>query len=93
MSCEHVNPFCASVPIYFNACQYYTEHWNVMGQPFKRESHKMVKHTQVIRRQEPTNRLRVFDHFVGLVLKGWCFSILQKINPFMHNVVKSPNIL
>ena len=30
----------------------------------------MVKHTQTIRRQQPTNRLSVFDHFVGLVLKG-----------------------
>ena len=30
----------------------------------------MVKHTQTIRRQEPTNYLSVFDHFVGLVLKG-----------------------
>ena len=30
----------------------------------------MVKHTQVIRRQKPTNCLSVFDHFVGLVLKG-----------------------
>ena len=30
----------------------------------------MVKHTQTIRRQQPTNCLSVFDHFVGLVLKG-----------------------
>ena len=26
--------------------------------------------TQTIRRQEPTNYLSVFDHFVGLALKG-----------------------
>ena len=31
----------------------------------------MVKHTQTIRRQQPTNCLSVFDHFVGLALKGW----------------------
>ena len=37
---------------------------------------KMVKHTQTIRRQQPTNYLSVFDHFVGLVLKG-LKSILQ----------------
>ena len=32
----------------------------------------MVKHTQIIRRQQllPTNYLSVFDHFVGLVLNG-----------------------
>ena len=30
----------------------------------------MVKHTQAILRQFPTNCLSVFDHFVKLVLKG-----------------------
>ena len=30
----------------------------------------MVKHIQIIRRQLLTNCLRVFDHFVGLALKG-----------------------
>ena len=30
----------------------------------------MVKHTQTIRRQQPTNCLSVFDHFVKLTLKG-----------------------
>ena len=30
----------------------------------------MVKHTQTIRRQQPMNYLSVFDHFVGLRLKG-----------------------
>ena len=30
----------------------------------------MVKRTQTICRQEPTNCLSVFDHFVGLALKG-----------------------
>ena len=30
----------------------------------------MVKHIQAIRRQKPTNCLSVFDHFVGLWLKG-----------------------
>ena len=30
----------------------------------------MVKHTQTIRRKLPTNCLSVFDHFVGLALKG-----------------------
>ena len=30
----------------------------------------MVKHIQTIRRLLPTNFLSVFDHFVGLLLKG-----------------------
>ena len=29
----------------------------------------MVKHTQTVRRQKPTNCLSVFDHFVRLALK------------------------
>ena len=29
----------------------------------------MIKRTQTIRRQEPTNYLSVFDHFVGLAFK------------------------
>ena len=40
------------------------------SQPFNRQSHKMVKHTQKFGRQQPTNCLTVFNHFVGLVLKG-----------------------
>ena len=38
--------------------------------PFKRQPHKIVKHTQTIRRQKPTNCLSVFGHFVRLTLKG-----------------------
>ena len=37
--------------------------------PFKCQPHKMVKHTQTIRRLLPTNCLSVFDHFVELALK------------------------
>ena len=51
----------------------------------------MVKQTQTIRQLLPTNCLRVFDHFVGLALKGSEeFTIF--LNPFMHNVEKPPNI-
>ena len=39
-------------------------------QPFKRQPHKMVKQTQTIRWQQPTNCLSVFEHFVKLALKG-----------------------
>ena len=36
----------------------------------KSQPHKMIKHTQTIRRQTQTNCLSVFDHFVELTLKG-----------------------
>ena len=36
---------------------------------------KMVKHTQTIRRQKPTNCLNVFDHLVGLALRGLTIEI------------------
>ena len=35
----------------------------------KRQPHKMVKHTQTIRRQQLINCLSVIDHFMGLALK------------------------
>ena len=38
----------------------------VVAQHFKRQPHKMVKHSQTIRRQQPS----VFSHFMGLRLKG-----------------------
>ena len=37
--------------------------------PFKRQLHKMVKLKQFVGKL-PTNCLSVFDHFVGLALKG-----------------------
>ena len=47
-------------------------HWSYQfpPSPFKHQPHEMVKHTQTIPRQQPTNCLNVFDHFVRLVLKG-----------------------
>ena len=38
---------------------------------FKRQLHKMVKHTQKIRRVLVANCLSVFDDFVRLVLNGF----------------------
>ena len=45
----------------------------------KRQPHKMLKHTQTIRRQQRVwpACLSVFDHFVGLALKGYV--ILKKV--------------
>ena len=46
-------------------------------------THKTVKHPQTIRRQQPTNCLSVFEHFVGLALKGLTnLKKIHKINPF-----------
>ena len=39
-------------------------------QSFKRQPDKLVKQTQTIPRQQPKNGLSVFDHFVGIALKG-----------------------
>ena len=46
----------------------------------------MVKHTQTTRRQNPKNCLSVFDHFVGLAVKGLA---ALDINSFMaeHPVI------
>ena len=40
------------------------------GNSFMGQPHKMVKPTQTICRLLWTNYLSVFDHFVGLTLKG-----------------------
>ena len=37
---------------------------------FKHQPPEMIKHTQTIRWQQPTNCLNVFDDFVGLTVKG-----------------------
>ena len=36
----------------------------------KRQPHKIVKNTQTIRRQQPTNSLSVFEDSVGWRLEG-----------------------
>ena len=60
------------------------------SQPFKRKSQKIVKHTQIFRRQQPTSCLSLFDNFVGLALKG-----LKLILPtgFYHGFAMSPYCL
>ena len=39
----------------------------------------MAKHIQTIRRQQRTNCLSVFDHFVGLTLKGLSIHIAIQV--------------
>ena len=52
----------------------------------------MVKHTQKIRRQEPTNCLDVFDDFARFALKGLTWSTfvsnLSIIHPKMEEIWK-----
>ena len=46
-----------------------------------RQRHKMVKHTQTIRRLLPMNCLSVFNHFLVLVLKNNLIVTLLAIGP------------
>ena len=55
--------------------------------PFKHQSQKIVKHNQTIRRQQLTNCLSVFDHFVGLVLKGLRSDLIRYSNKFKEFVL------
>ena len=45
--------------------------------PFRAQPYKMVRHTQIIYRVLPTNYLNMFDHFVGLPVKGLLGSYLD----------------
>ena len=51
---------------------------------FKCQPHKMVKHTQTIRWQIPTNCLSVFDHFVGLAIKGLKHVMMLNVAMILH---------
>ena len=66
-------------------------------QTFKRQPHKMVKHTKIIRGQKPTNCLSVLDHFVGLALKGLINSVQlqleQLLVPNLYLKVKQKTVL
>ena len=63
----------------------------------------MVKHTQTIRQQQPTNCLSVFDHFMGLALEGLkipqnFFEALTRTSFFLRDFLRllfllGPNIL
>ena len=46
----------------------------------KRQQHKIVINTQTIRRLLPKNYLSVFDHFLGLALKGLPNSYLPEVD-------------
>ena len=49
-----------------------------MAQPFKRQLHKMVKHTQTIHRLTADEFFKCVDHFVGLAPKGSIQTLPQK---------------
>ena len=52
----------------------------------------MIKETQIIRWQQPTNCLRVFDHFEGLALKGLRGQILRKSSHFKRSINRDQKI-
>ena len=54
-------------------------------------THNMVKHTQTILRQQPTNYLSVFDHFVKLTLKRLNGTHLR-VSVFFCKICPSPNV-
>ena len=56
----------------------YNEMWLKASYRLKCQPHKMVKHTQTIRRLLTTNYLSVFGQFVGLALRE-LITILPKI--------------
>ena len=54
----------------------------------------MVKHTQTIRQLLPTNCLSVYDHFVGLALKGLTSNSLNnKIFQYTRAQVESRHFI
>ena len=60
----------------------------------------MVKYTQIIRLQQPTTCLCVFDYFVGLALKGLrdrlqvsifqLFEFMELINFYSSEIIRKP---
>ena len=54
----------------------------------------MIKHTQTIRRQQPTNRLSVFDHFWGLAIKELNLSLpyLLKLRLTNNNILANASL-
>ena len=57
----------------------------ISSSSFKCQPHKMVKHTQTFCQIFPKNSLNVFDHFVGLALKG-----LNLLRPNFLNIYNLP---
>ena len=57
-----------------------------LAEQFKRQPHKMVKHTQTICRQQSTNCLSVFDNFVGFVLKGLKENLSKVFGKFIRHL-------
>ena len=59
-----------------------------------RQPHKMVKHPQAIRRQQPTNCLSVSDHFVGLAFKWLTATLITNSLMEIHLIdVKVINLI
>ena len=57
---------------------------------FKRQPHKIAKHTQKIHWLLPTNCLSVLNHFVELALKG--LKNRLKIKKWIHYILLLPHV-
>ena len=68
LQCPHIFQYQKALKKW--ECKNKMSQWVVKSLPFKRQPHKMVKHTQTIRRLLLMNSLSVFGHSVGLALKG-----------------------
>ena len=53
----------------------------------------MIKHTQIILRQLPTNCLSMFDQFVGLALKGIAYFSKISKSWSLHFFYMRPEII
>ena len=58
---------------------------------FRRQPHKMAKHTKTILRLLPTKCLSVFDHFVGLAHERLKSVLGKGLHIFSVNIVKVTN--
>ena len=81
---SEIKIFCLALQVYSFRHTKQTSK-NVADTIFKRRPHKMIKHTGTIRRKQPTNGLSVFDHFVGLELKGLKMSLSRDDQKNLEN--------
>ena len=78
-----------SFPSFKFLCQKCDEQTGVFFNPFNTNPTKWSNTLKQIRRQQPTNCLSVFDHFVGPALKGLKYiSIYLYIRKFPMNCLK-----
>ena len=58
---------------------------------FQRQTHKIVRHTQTIRRLLSTNCMSVFEYFVELTLKGLMIN-KRIINGIVNKIISAQRL-